>query len=450
MYRTHTCGELRKVNVGEKATLAGWVDSVRLHGRIGFIDLRDRYGITQVMFGKEYVETLKTLKKEFVVQIQGEVSERPKANEAISTGEIELHATSLKILSESEALPLELGNDTESTEETKLKYRFLDLRREYIQKNLMLRYKTLKAIRDFLETEKFIEIETPILAKSTPEGARDYLVPSRKNIGSFYALPQSPQLFKQLLMIAGYDRYFQIAKCFRDEDLRADRQPEFTQLDMEMSFIEEDDILALIERMMKYVFKKAMDIDLEIPFERIDYDAAMEKYNSDKPDLRASEEKFKFEWVTNFPMFEYSEEEKRYKAKHHPFTMPKGDDFSEPEKVKSYAYDLVLNGWELGGGSLRIHDIKTQIKVFEALGIEKKEAEEKFGFLLNAMKYGVPPLGGLACGVDRMIALMAGEDNIRNVIAFPKNKFAEDLMLEAPSEVSEKQLEELGIKINKK
>ena len=449
MLRTHTCGELTKKDEGKKVKLSGWVDSIRAHGKMGFVDLRDRYGITQIVFFADIVDKIRNIKVESVISVEGTVVVRPKPNPNLKTGKIEIHATNVSVFSEAEELPISINDkgNIESSDETRLKYRFLDLRTKRMQRNLWLRHRVIKAIRDFLDSENFIEVETPILAKSTPEGARDYLVPSRLYKGNFYALPQSPQLFKQLLMIAGYDRYFQIAKCFRDEDLRADRQPEFTQLDLEMSFITEEDIYDLLERLMKYVFKKVMNIELKTPFERMEYDEAMSKYKSDKPDLRKEKDEFKFEWIVNFPMFEYSEENKKYKAKHHPFTLPKGEDFSDMESVKSFAYDLVLNGWEMGSGSIRIHDRNLQLKVLKALGIDEKEAEEKFGFLLNAMRYGNPPVGGIAIGIDRLVAILAGEKFIRDVVAFPKNSEARDLMLDCPSEVTESQLNDLGITI---
>ncbi|MBS1266650.1 MAG: Aspartate--tRNA(Asp/Asn) ligase [Candidatus Woesearchaeota archaeon] len=447
MYRTKNCGELRKKHEGQEVKLAGWVHSIRIGGKFGFMDLRDRYGITQIFFKEKFTEQLKDIKRESVVSVSGKVKAKPKANPKLQTGEVELTAEELKILSPAEPLPMELDESIESTEETRLSYRYLDLRKPRMQKNLILRHKTAFAVREFLNKEGFIEIETPLLAKSTPEGARDYLVPSRVNKGKFYALPQSPQIFKQLLMIAGYDKYFQIVKCLRDEDLRADRQPEFTQIDIEMSFIEQDDILSMCERLVKHVFKKVLNIELEIPFQRMTYKEAMEKHNSDKPDLRKEGDKFKFLWVVDFPMFEYSEEDDRYKAMHHPFTMPNTIDFSEMDKVLSKGYDLVLNGWEVGGGSLRIFNTEMQEKVFSALGLSEEEAKSKFGFLMEAMKYGNPPLGGIAFGFDRLVALMAGETSIREVIAFPKNKDAEDLMTKAPSDVSKEQLDELGLKL---
>jgi aspartyl-tRNA synthetase len=450
MLRTHTCGELREKDVGKKVRLAGWVDSIRLHGKIGFVNLRDRYGLTQIFFDKSFSDKIKELTRESIILVKGKVKKRPEPNKKIKTGDIEVGAYKLEILNLAEELPIELEEGIESNEETRLKYRYLDLRKKRMQDNLILRHKIIKAMRDFLDKEGFIEIETPILAKSTPEGARDYLVPSRKFKGEFYALPQSPQLFKQLLMIAGFDKYFQIARCMRDEDLRADRQPEFTQLDIEMSFAEEEDIFDLLERLFKYVWKKVLNIDLKIPFDRITYDESMKKYNTDKPDLRKKGEKHKFVWVTDFPLFEWNEEEKRYVSAHHPFTGIREKDINKleknPEKVYSRSYDLVLNGWELGSGSVRIHDKELQRKVFKALKISEKEAREKFGFFLDALKFA-PPHCGIALGLDRVIAIIAECASIRDVIAFPKNKDARDLMLDAPSKVSEKQLDELGLRL---
>lgn len=444
VYRTKNCGELRKEHEGEHVKLAGWVQSIRLTGKFGFMDLRDRYGLTQVFLNDSFLTQLKDVKRESVVAVEGKVKVKPKPNPKIKTGEVELVAEKFEVLSPAEQLPMEL--DIESTEETRLKYRYLDLRKDRMKNNLLLRHKVAFATREFLDSEDFVEIETPLLAKSTPEGARDYLVPSRINKGKFYALPQSPQIFKQLLMIAGFDKYFQIVKCLRDEDLRADRQPEFTQIDIEMSFIEQDDILSLCERLMKHVFKKVLDVGLKIPFERLTYKEVMEKHKTDKPDLRKKEQ-FKFLWVVDFPMFEYSEEDKKYKAMHHPFTMPNTTDFSDMSKVLSKGYDLVLNGWEVAGGSLRIYNTEMQSKVFSALGISEEEAKAKFGFLMEAMKYGNPPLGGIAFGLDRLVAVMAGETSIRDVIAFPKNKDAVDLMAKAPSPVTKEQLDELGLKL---
>ncbi|MBM3200342.1 aspartate--tRNA ligase [Candidatus Woesearchaeota archaeon] len=450
--RTHTCGELNKSHSGQKVTLCGWADKIRLHGKIGFINLRDRYGITQVFLKDELKKKIETLSRESTVRVTGEVKTRPEPNKELSTGEIEVSAQELEILSEADPLPLEIEEkDVASSDETRLKHRFLDLRKPRLQKNLILRAKVCKALREYLDQHGFLELETPILAKSTPEGARDFLVPSRVYPGTFFALPQSPQLFKQLFMVAGYDRYYQIARCFRDEDLRADRQPEFTQLDIEMSFIDEEDIYHTIEGLMKHVWKTVLNKDLKMPFPRMTYDQAMKDHNSDKPDMRkdkANKDEHAFLWVVDFPLLEWSEDEGRLMAMHHPFTSPKNvNDLKEnPEKAKAKAYDLVLNGTELGGGSIRIHRRDVQMEMFKALGIGKEEAEEKFGFLLNAFRYGSVPHGGIAFGLDRMCAILSHEESIREVIAYPKNKDARDLMLDAPSEVNEQQLTDLGLK----
>ncbi|PIN73702.1 aspartate--tRNA ligase [Candidatus Woesearchaeota archaeon CG10_big_fil_rev_8_21_14_0_10_45_16] len=454
MLRTHTCGELSKKEVGKTVTLSGWIDSVRIGGKIGFLHLRDRYGKTQVFLDKDLAKEFRNLNREDILQIKGEVVARPENQvKGPGTGEIELSAKEIKVLKAVPPLPLELDESIESSEETKLKYRYIDLRRPAMQEALVLRHKVVKAVRDFLDEQKFLEVETPILAKSTPEGARDYLVPSRTCPGNFFALPQSPQIFKQLLMVAGFDRYFQIARCFRDEDLRADRQPEFTQLDMEMSFIEEEDMYALIEKLMQYVFKQVLDEDIKIPFSRLSYDEAMKKYKSDKPDLRKETgKKFAFLWVTNFPMFEFSETENRFVSMHHPFTSPNLEhvEFLEKDKakVRSRAYDLVLNGVELGGGSIRIHDNELQAKVFKALGLTDKQAKDRFGFLLDALQFA-PPHGGIAFGLDRWSMLMAGRETIRDVIAFPKNKEARDLMMDSPADVDGDQLKDVHIKLVK-
>ena len=584
--RTHTCGELSGKNIGKNVTLQGWVSKRRDHGNLTFVDLRDRYGITQVVFnpqeGKEAHKEAGKLGKEFVVQISGKVEKRPGGteNSEISTGKIEVHASSLEILSTAESpLPIELDQHLLAGEDQRLKYRFLDLRRPELQKNIILRHRVVKAFRDFFDSQGFLEIETPVLAKSTPEGARDYLVPSRVHEGKFFALPQSPQLFKQILMVSGFDRYFQVVKCFRDEDLRADRQPEFTQVDVEMSFVEVEDIVSLAEKGLAFAFKQALGVNVKAPFPRMPYDEAMNLYGSDKPDTRfemrivdvtdelkgtdfgifnsviekggaikalkveggcgkiskkdvdkltelaktykakglmsvwvnengiesqiakflheknvkallakakagandlilvvadswgtscvslgnvrlalgeklglIDKKKFNFLWVLDFPLLEWSDEEQRLMAMHHPFTSPKDGDLhfldSAPEKAKAKAYDIVLNGSEIGGGSIRIHRGDVQEKMFRALGIGKEEAERKFGFLLSAFKYGAPPHGGIALGLDRIIALMTGAESIRDVIAFPKNKASVSLMDDAPSEVSEKQLKELHLKLD--
>jgi len=448
-YRTHNCGELSKKEVGKKVILSGFVDSIRTHGKIGFLNLRDRYGITQVFLGKEFSDELLKLTRESVVRVEGEVKKRPDANKKLKTGDIEVSAKKFEILTLAPELPLELNENIESTEETRLKYRYLDLRKPRLQENLLIRHKIIKAIRDFLDKEDFYEVETPLLAKSTPEGARDYLVPSRVHKGKFFALPQSPQLFKQLLMISGLDKYFQIAKCMRDEDLRADRQPEFTQLDLEMSFVEEEDVYSIFEKMLKFVWKEVFNENLKIPFERITYEQAMKKYKSDKPDMRKKGEKFKFVWVTEFPLFEWSEEQKRHVSCHHPFTGINPEDIDKLGKtheIRSRSYDLVLNGWELGSGSVRIHDGELQKKIFETLKLSEKEAKERFGFFLDALKFA-PPHAGFAIGLDRLAALVCEEESIREVIAFPKNKDAKDLMLDSPSKVDKKQLDDVRLQI---
>ncbi len=451
--RTHSCGELRAEHAGTTVTLAGWAETIRQQGKIGFILLRDRYGITQCFIGKELAAKCKLseIRKESVLRITGEVKTRPEkqVRKELPTGEIEVSATALDVLNPADPLPLELEN-TENTEETRLQWRYLDLRRPCMQEKLILRHRIMKAMRDFLAARNFLEIETPFLAKSTPEGARDYLVPSRVKKGNFYALPQSPQLFKQLLMIGGYDRYAQIVRCFRDEDLRADRQPEFTQLDIEMSFVNEEDVMQLIEELTVHLFKTVLGVDLPQPFPRLSYQEAMERYGRDNPDLR-DELKTPWApvWVVDFPMFEYSEEDKRWYAMHHPFTQPRELDklrAGQLDKVFARAYDLVLNGSEIAGGSIRLHRYDDQVEVFKALGMPAEEYQEKFGFFLSALRYGAPPHGGIAFGLDRLVAIMTQSDSIRDVIAFPKNKEAADLMLGAPSTVAPEQLDELGLR----
>ncbi|MBQ7954290.1 MAG: aspartate--tRNA ligase [Lachnospiraceae bacterium] len=580
--RTHRCGELSAKNVGEVVTVMGWVQKQRNKGGIIFVDLRDRAGLLQVIFeesdcGKENFEKAEKLRSEFVVAVVGKVEKRAGAvNENLATGEIEIRATEVRVLSEAETPPFQIEAESKTKEELRLKYRYLDLRRPDLQNNLILRSKITSTIRAFMDEEGFLEIETPILNKSTPEGARDYLVPSRVHPGTFYALPQSPQIFKQLLMCSGYDRYFQIAKCFRDEDLRADRQPEFTQVDMEMSFVDVDDVIDATERMVQRVCKDAIGLNVQLPIKRMTWTEAMNRFGSDKPDTRfgmelcdvsdvvrgcgfgvftsalenggsvrgitvkgqaemprkkidalvefakgygakglaylsvmpdgtykssfakfmkedelkvlveamggeagdlllfaadktnlvwsvlgalrievakqldmIDESKFNFLWVTEFPLLEYSEEENRFVAMHHPFTMPMDEDLqyldTDPGRVRAKAYDIVLNGVELGGGSVRIFQSDVQEKMFEVLGFTKESAYERFGFLLNAFKYGVPPHAGLAIGLDRFVMLLVKADNIREVIAFPKVKDASCLMTEAPGEVDPSQLEELQI-----
>jgi aspartyl-tRNA synthetase len=583
--RTHTCGELNENDIDKIVILNGWIDRIRDLGGIIFVLIRDRYGKTQAVFDSSdnntlYQKALK-LKNEYVVSIQGKVRVRPEKdkNPNMLTGSVEVLATNLEILSESDTPPIYVNIEEDISENLRLKYRYLDLRKERMQRNLILRHKVMKITRDTLSAEGFLEIETPYLTKSTPEGARDFLVPSRLKPGNFYALPQSPQLFKQLLMVSGFDKYFQIARCFRDEDFRADRQPEFTQIDIEQSFVEKEDIFALTEKLIKEIFEKSLNYkELEIPFQKYTYDEVIKKYGSDKPDLRygmefidltsyfqnteanfikngidkglilkgfvvpersnnfsrkkfddltefakeqgstgliwiandkeirsnikkaaakeinilvergimkeddvllaileeadkidkilgqlrikmikeefEKESGFSIIWVTDFPMFSWNEEEQRIVAEHHPFTMPNLDDLAkydnrDPLKIKSQSYDLVINGYEIASGSIRIHKQDIQQKVFDILGLSKEEAQEKFGFLLEAFKYGAPPHGGIAIGMDRLVSILVGEDSIKEVIAFPKTASGTDPMTNAPSEVSEKQLEELHLALKK-
>jgi aspartyl-tRNA synthetase len=606
MYRTHTCGELRSAQIGQKVTLAGWVQTVRKFGSISFIDLRDRYGITQLLFGEDLNDKLAAapLGREFVIQVKGEVSERTSKNPQLPTGDIEIKVASYTILNKSVTPPFTIQDDTDGGDDLRMKYRFLDLRRQAVKKNLELRYAVNRAARNYLHEKNFMDLETPFLIKSTPEGARDFVVPSRMNPGQFYALPQSPQTFKQLLMVSGYDRYYQIVKCFRDEDLRADRQPEFTQIDCEMSFVEQEDILTMFEGMIRHIFKAVKNIDYTEEIPRMSWEDAMWRYGNDKPDIRFgmqllnlksaftlggklpatgqliagagfgvfdnaetvlaiavpgcseytrkqtdeltewvkrpqigmqglvyvkcnadgsfkssvdkfySEERlkaiaeaagaqkgdlilvlagreertrkamselrlemgrrlglrrdneFKLLWVLDFPLFEYAEDENRWVARHHPFTSPKPSDISvminnspvieNAEKylehpynhIKANAYDMVLNGNEIGGGSIRIYQRELQEKMFAALGMTPEEALHKFGFLLGAFEYGAPPHGGIAFGFDRLCAILGGSESIRDFIAFPKNNSGRDVMLDAPSTIDDKQLEELSIKLN--
>ncbi len=584
LVRSARCGEFSVANVGQEVTVMGWVQKQRNKGGIIFVDMRDRSGLLQVIFeeadcGSDNFAKAEKLRSEFVVAVTGVIEKRSGAvNENLATGEIEVRAKSIRILSESETPPFPIESDSKTKEELRLKYRYLDLRRPDLQSNIILRSKIVSAMRDFMAKEGFLEIETPILCKSTPEGARDYLVPSRVHPGTFYALPQSPQIFKQLLMCSGYDRYFQIAKCFRDEDLRADRQPEFTQADMELSFVDVEDVIEVNERLIQHICKEAIGLEVSLPIPRITWQDAMDRYGSDKPDTRFGMEltnvtdvvkgcgfsvftsaienggsvrginakgqaemprkkidalvefakgygakglaylavlpdgtykssfakfmtedelkalveamggesgdlllfaadknkivysvlgalrlevakqmdiidndKFNFVWVTEFPLLEYSEEENRYVAVHHPFTMPMEEDWqfidTDPGKVRAKAYDIVLNGVELGGGSVRIHQNDIQEKMFEVIGLTKEEANDKFGFLLSAFKYGVPPHAGLAYGVDRFVMLLVKAESIREVIAFPKVKDASCLMTDAPNVVEQSQLEELSIAI---
>ena len=582
--RTHRCTEISTANIGETVTLMGWVQKSRNKGGIIFVDLRDRSGIVQLIFENGSIdakgfEKATKLRSEFVIAVTGVVEARSGAvNNNLKTGEIEVRANGLRVLAEAETPPFPIEENSKTKEDLRLKYRFLDLRRPDIQRNLMMRSQVTTLTRQFMANEGFLEIETPMLTKSTPEGARDYLVPSRIHPGNFYALPQSPQLFKQLLMCSGYDRYIQIARCFRDEDLRADRQPEFTQIDMELSFVDVDDVIDVNERLLAYLFKQVLDVDVKLPIQRMTWQDAMDRFGSDKPDLRFGMElqnvsevvrgcefavfknaleaggtvrginakgqgsmprkkidklvefakdygakglayiaihedgtvkssfakfmtedemsrlveamdgqagdlllfaadknkvvwdvlgalrlelarqmnlldssEYRFVWITEFPLLEWSDEENRFKAMHHPFTMPMEEDLqyidSDPGRVRAKAYDIVLNGTEIGGGSVRIHQDDIQEKMFEVLGFTKEKAYEQFGFLLTAFKYGVPPHAGLAYGLDRLVMLMAKQESIRDVIAFPKVKDASCLMTEAPNLVDEKQLEELGIAI---
>ena len=585
MYRTKTCGELRISNVGETVTLAGWVQRTRKMGGMTFVDLRDRYGITQLVFNVDVNESLcdaaNHLGREFVIQVTGTVEERSNKNANLPTGDIEIIASDLNILNRSDVPPFTIEDNTDGGDDIRMKYRYLDLRRSAVRKNLELRHKMTIEVRRYLDSKGFLEVETPILIGSTPEGARDFVVPSRMNPGQFYALPQSPQTLKQLLMVSGFDRYFQIAKCFRDEDLRADRQPEFTQIDCEMSFVEQNDIIELFEGMTKYLFKTIRGVELNEPFIRMPWSEAMKRFGSDKPDMRFGMEfvelkeffngkgdfavfndaayiggicapgcavytrkqidqltdfvkrpqigakglvyarvaedgsvkssvdkfysqevlqglkaemnaqpgdlililsgddvmktrkqlcelrlemgerlglrdknKFALLWVVDFPMFEWSEEEGRLMAMHHPFTHPKDEDIplldTNPAAVRADAYDMVCNGIEVGGGSIRIHDPKLQAKMFEILGFTPERAQEQFGFLMNAFKFGAPPHGGLAYGLDRWVSIFAGLDSIRDCIAFPKNNSGRDVMLDAPSRIDDKQLDELCLKVDVK
>jgi len=461
-YRTHTCGELTTKEVGKKVILSGWVESIRTHGKIGFLNLRDRYGVTQIFLGKEFSDKLLELRRESVIRIEGEVKKRPEANEKLKTGEIEVSALKFEVLSLADPLPLEL-EDVESNEDTRLKYRYLDLRREDMQNNLKTRHNAIKVLRDFFDKEGFYEITTPILTKSTPEGARDYLVPSRLHKGKFYALPQSPQQYKQLLMLSGFDKYMQIAPCFRDEAARANRAPgEFYQLDVEMSFIEQNDILELVEKGIIELVKKVFPEKkfTKVPFPRITYEEAMSKYKVDSPDIRKNKNdpnELGFCWVVDFPLFIRQTKEdffhgagQEWGPSHHMFTMPKEEYIptleKNPGKAKSYQHDLVLNGHECGGGSIRIHDAKLQERIFDLIGFTKEQKKE-FEHMLEAFKYGVPPHGGIALGIDRMLMVIMGKDNLRELIAFPKDKNARDPVLDAPSKVTKEQLDELGIKL---
>jgi aspartyl-tRNA synthetase len=440
----------------KEVEIKGWIDTIREHGKLVFLEVRDISGTVQTITtakDEENFKTAKSLSKESCIRIKGKVNPRPEGTENKNSpaGSVEIKISELEIYTKCPPLPFDIDNE-ELNEDTRLKYRYLDLRRPEMQSNLIIRSKIIRIIRDTLYEEGFNEFETPILAKSTPEGARDYIVPSRTQPGKFFALPQSPQLFKQLLMVAGFEKYFQIAKCMRDEDLRSDRQPEFTQLDIEMSFITQEDIITLTEKLLKKIWKEILDTDIQTPFKRIPYEEAMKKYKTDRPDLRKNKNdpnEFAFCWVVDFPSFEHSKEENKTVSIHHPFTHPEMESFNKnPGTSSSLAYDIVLNGTEIGGGSIRIHESEIQEKVFEVLGISKKEQSEKFGFLLDALKFGAPPHGGIAWGLDRLIQIITGAESIRETIAFPKNKEARDLMLDAPGELSSKQLKDVHIKID--
>ncbi len=455
MLRTNTCGELTEKDIGKTVKLCGWADTIREHGKIIFVDLRDRYGKTQcVVFGKnkEAFEAVKGLTKESSLMIEGKVGQRPKGteNKDMVTGMVEVAIDKVEVFNKCPVLPFEIG-DKSVSEEIRLRHRFLDLRSDGMQRNILMRSKVIRTIRDYMGSKNFNEIETPMLVKYTPGGARNYLVPSRFEAGKFWALPESPQLFKQLLMVAGFDRYFQIARCLRDEDLRKDRQPEFTQLDVEMSFATQEDIIELMEGLFKKLWKEVLNVEIKTPFPRMTYDEAMKKYGNDRPDMRKDKnnpKEYAFLWVVDFPLFQYSEEDQKYVANHHPFTSPNMEDFEKnPYKSRSHAYDLVLNGVEVGGGSIRIHNQELQQKIFEAMQIGKEEQDKKFKFLLDALQFGAPPHGGIAIGLDRLMQLMLETESIREAIAFPKNTEGKEVMLGAPAEVSDAQLKELHISV---
>jgi len=444
--------------VGKKARVYGWVNSRRDHGKIIFIDLRDRSGLLQVVFSTD-IKSAENLRPEWVIAVGGKINKRPKGmiNKDLKTGAVELKAEKLEIISKAKTPPFEIACDKAIGEEMRLKYRYLDLRREKMKENIIFRYKVVKLIRDYLDKKSFIEVETPILTKSTPEGARDFLVPSRLHAGEFYALPQSPQQFKQLLMVAGFEKYFQIARCFRDEDLRGDRQPEFTQLDLEISFPSQEEIMEITESLMIEITKLAGKKLTFKPFKVLTYEEAMKKYKTDKPDLRKSVKGGKkdpkeicFVWIINWPLFEWNKEEKRWDPMHHIFTAPKEEDIKlldkDPSKVHSWQHDLVCNGQEIAGGSIRIHQPEIQKRIFKLVGLKEKEIEEKFGHLLRAFQYGTPPHGGIALGIDRLLAILRNEPSIREVIAFPKTGDARDLTMEAPNKVDKKQLKDLNLK----
>lgn len=457
MLRSHNLGEVNEKLVGKKVRLCGWIDTIRAHGKVAFFDLRDRYGKVQCVIiakNKDF-EKVKGLSRESCVLVEGDVNKRPKGseNKGLASGKVEVFVSSVEVLGHSAQIPFEL--DEEVSEDIRLKYRFLDLRSQKMQKNLAFRSKVAQAVRDYYIDNGFLEIETPLLVKPTPEGARDYIVPSRVNPGKFYALPQSPQLYKQILMIAGFDKYFSLARCLRDEDLRQDRQPEHTQIDFEMSFVESKDIMDFVEDMYKYVFDKTLGIKLK-NFIRLTYEESMKKYGTDKPDLRKNKNdpnEFAFCWIYDYPLFAYNKDEKKWTPEHHMFSSPKKEHLkyleSDPKKVKGELFDVVLNGVELGSGSIRINNPELQERIMKIVGMSKTEAEKKFGFLLNAYKFGGPIHGGMGLGFDRLVALMLGYNDIREVIAFPKNKAAQNPMDDSPAEVDKKQLKDVHIEVKK-
>ncbi|HOD89650.1 MAG TPA: aspartate--tRNA ligase [archaeon] len=461
MLRTHTCGELREKDVGKQVILCGWVHSIRSMSKMVFIDLRDRYGITQIIIPKENISNfpeISNIHNEYVIKVQGIVQKKPQENPKLETGKIEVLVNQIDVLNVSSELPISIIDNIVPSEETRLKYRYLDLRKPENLDNFLFRHKIVSAVREYLNSQNFIEVDTPMLCRSTPEGARDYLVPSRLHPGKFYSLPQSPQVYKQTLMVSGFDRYYQFAKCLRDEDLRGDRQPEFTQIDLEMSFVTMEDIQKLHEEYLSYTLEKVMGIKIKTPFPHLTYKEAMKQYNSDKPDLRKDKtnpKEFAFVWVDYFPLFEWNDEEQRLVSAHHPFTAPTKESLERLNQcvtkedflsLDSQAFDLVLNGVELGSGSIRIWNSDIQKKIFKILGLSDEEIKEKFGFLIDAFKFGTPPHGGLAVGLERLLMLLKGKDSIKEFIAFPKTKNGVALMENSPNFVSEKQLKDVHIK----